>query len=223
VTKQPPLITPDGTELSLDTSEWWLSGGAVHVQAAVRALVDRRRPTSGPTTTRASTATARRGSSGSSLGQVRRRRPARQRAGGRRTSPATSSRPTTCATSWTRLKRTTPSFELQASGSIRRDKITYGLSLKVGGALLEPDVRHYVSAAPSMTWDHRQTTSTLSFDAAITKRELPGPHPDELDNADYELISRASYAEPISLSGSLNLRVFWDRSNDALNDRLDDM
>jgi hypothetical protein len=52
---------------------------------------------------------------------------------------------------------------------------------------------------------------------------VPGPHPDEIDNADYELISRSSYAEPVSASGSFNVRVYWERTNGARNDRLDSM
>jgi hypothetical protein len=221
VTKQPPLITPDGTELSLDTSEWWLSGGAVHVQ-----LLSEHWSIGGETNVWTN----------DDKGQYRYGWDAKLGLEWDKFA-ADDPRGNALAVAYIagyqleaynlrnelgQTKARYPKHELQASGSIRRDKITYGLSLKVGGALLEPDVRHYVSAAPSMTWnlgDH----VTLSFDAAITKRELPGPHPDELDNADYELISRASYAEPISLSGSLNLRVFWDRSNDALNDRLDDM
>jgi hypothetical protein len=115
-----------------------------------------------------------------------------------------------------------PTHRLSASGSFRRDKITYGLDLSVGGAVLKARRRHSVSAAPSVSWTIGSHVD-LSLDLSITKREVPGPHPDEIDNADYELISRSSYAEPVSIWGSFNVRLYWERTNGARNDRLDSM
>ena len=40
---------------------------------------------------------------------------------------------------------------------------------------------------------------------------------------DYQQLSRLSYAEPLSMNGSFSLRVHWDRTNGARNDRLEDL
>ena len=37
------------------------------------------------------------------------------------------------------------------------------------------------------------------------------------------LLSRLSYAEPLSINGSLNLTIHWDRTNGARNDRFSDI
>ena len=51
----------------------------------------------------------------------------------------------------------------------------------------------------------------------ITQQAIPGPG--EVDNTDYESITRASYAEPLQIDGYFNLRVHFDNSNGARNNR----
>jgi hypothetical protein len=115
-----------------------------------------------------------------------------------------------------------PIHGLIASGRVRKDQIEVGISFAVNGMLLHPTLRHNISASPFLKWklgDHVDLSLTLS----MTKRELPGPDPDEIDPSDYAQQSRLSYAEPFALNGSLSLSIHWDRTNGARNDRFEDL
>ena len=65
--------------------------------------------------------------------------------------------------------------------------------------------------------DHVDVGLTFS----LTQRELPGPDKDALDPSDYAQLSRLSYAEPLSLSGSLSLTFHWDPTNGVRNNRIE--
>ncbi len=111
-----------------------------------------------------------------------------------------------------------PIHGLAARGTLRKDKVGVGLSLSVGGELLAPSRRHHVSISPFIEWRlGGHVDLELSF--SVTKRELPGPDESQIDPADYEQLSRLSYAEPLSMNGSMNLTIHWDRTNGARNDR----
>jgi hypothetical protein len=115
-----------------------------------------------------------------------------------------------------------PIHALVASGTLRKDKVGIGLSLSVGGELLHPGRRNHISASPFIEWqlgDHIDLNVSLSF----TQRALPGPDPTLVDESNYQLISRLSYAEPRSMNGSLHLTFHWDRTNGARNDRVTDI
>ena len=115
-----------------------------------------------------------------------------------------------------------PVHTLVASGTIRRDKVGLGLSLSAGGELIHPDRRHDLSASPYVEIQlGGHVDLNLSF--SITKRELPPPDESMIDPADFELLSRLSYAEPLSMNGSLNVTIHWDRTNGARNDRFSDI
>jgi hypothetical protein len=115
-----------------------------------------------------------------------------------------------------------PKHTLVASGEIRKDKIGIQLSVRAGGELLHPRRRHELSASPGLEiqiGDHVD----INFSFSITKRELPGPDPDAVDPTDYAQLSRLSYAEPLSMYGSFSVKIHWDRTNAARNDRLEDL
>jgi len=115
-----------------------------------------------------------------------------------------------------------PVHGLVASGNLRKDKISLGLSLSAGGELIHPKRRHNLSASPYVEIQlGGHVDLNLSF--SITKRELPAPDKTQIDPGDFEQLSRLSYAEPLSMSGSLNLTIHWDRTNGARNDRFSDI
>ena len=109
---------------------------------------------------------------------------------------------------------------VHATGTIRHDGINYGLSLAIAGEVIRPDRRHSLSASPFISWQLGGHVD-LSLSLSATRRELPGPDPDALDESDYQQVTRASYAEPFSASGWFSVRIHWDPTNGARNDRLD--
>jgi hypothetical protein len=115
-----------------------------------------------------------------------------------------------------------PYHGLIASGSVRKDKVTVGLSLTAQAEVLKPQRRHSLSASPYI---EVQLGAHVDLNASfsITKRELPAPDESQIDPSDYALLSRLSYAEPLSINGSLNVTIHWDRTNGARNDRLEDL
>lgn len=115
-----------------------------------------------------------------------------------------------------------PWHGIVASGSLRKDKVTVGLSVSALLEVVHPERRHSLSASPYV---EVQIGSHIDLSASfsITKRELPAPDETQIDPSDYETSSRLSYAEPLSINGSLNLTIHWDRTNGARNDRLDDL
>ena len=63
----------------------------------------------------------------------------------------------------------------------------------------------------------------FSVGFSIAKRELPGPDLDAIDPSDFEQLSRLSYADPLQVNGFVNVRLHWDRTNGARNDRFDNL
>jgi hypothetical protein len=113
-----------------------------------------------------------------------------------------------------------PVHGVNATGSVRHDRISYGLTLESDVQLNHPSRRYQITASPFVTiqvGDH--VDLNLSF--SITKRQLPAPDPTAIDPADYEQLSRLSYAEPLSMFGGVGLSIHWDPTNGARNDRLD--
>jgi hypothetical protein len=113
-----------------------------------------------------------------------------------------------------------PVHGLNAVGSVRHDRIGFGLELEAEAQLLHPTRRHSVTVSPFMEvqlGDHVD----LALSMSLTRRELPGPDPAAIDPSDYEQLSRLSYAEPLSISGTLNISIHWDATNGVRNDRIE--
>lgn len=111
-----------------------------------------------------------------------------------------------------------PVHGVAASGAVRKDKVSFGLYVAVRGELIHPERRYTISASPYVEWqlgDHVD----VSFNVSATARALPAP---VLDEASFEQVIRAAYAEPFSAYGSFNLRLHWDRTNGVRNDRFSD-
>jgi hypothetical protein len=115
-----------------------------------------------------------------------------------------------------------PTHEIVATGSVRKDKVTLGLSLLARAMVLHPMRRHTLSASPNIevqVGDHVD----FSVGFSIAMRELPGPDLDAIDPSDFEQLSRLSYADPLQVNGFVNVRLHWDRTNGARNDRFDNL
>lgn len=112
-----------------------------------------------------------------------------------------------------------PAHGINANGSVRRDKITYGVNLESDVQLNRPGRRYNVTASPYITIQLGKHVD-LSLSGSLTNRELPAPDPDAIDMADFDLLSRLSYAEPLSLSGSIGLSIHFDPTNGIRNNRI---
>lgn len=109
-----------------------------------------------------------------------------------------------------------PTALLVLDGSVRKDTTEFGVDLWAGTQLDQPFQRYVLSASGDVDLslgDHVD----LSFSAGLTRQAIPGPA--ELDTSSYEAVTRADYAEPLSLWGNTNLRVHWDHTNGARNNR----
>lgn len=108
-----------------------------------------------------------------------------------------------------------PQHTLGAAASLRRDKISYNLSLHAESELIDPTRRFSVSATPGVEiklGDHVD----LSLELSVTRRELPAF---DIPEDDPEAIGRAAYAQPTSAYGSASVRFHWDATNGARNNR----
>lgn len=102
-----------------------------------------------------------------------------------------------------------------AFASVRKDKVSFRLSVRAGGEVVRPDRRYTLSASPGVEiqlGDHVD----LGFDLSMTRRELPEF---VIPEDDPQAVGRADYAEPTSIYGSFNVRLHWDASNGARNNR----
>lgn len=112
-----------------------------------------------------------------------------------------------------------PVHGIDAIGSVRHDRITYGLQLESNVQLDHPRRRYALTASPYTTiqlGDHIDLA--LSF--SITKRELPAPDPSVIDPSDFQQLSRLQFAEPLSMNASFRLDFHWDATNGQRNDRI---
>jgi hypothetical protein len=112
-----------------------------------------------------------------------------------------------------------PIHKVAAVGSYRKDKVLFGLDLQVGSQMFHPMRRHELSASPSLEIQLGARVD-LSMSFSITKRALPAPDEREINPEDYAQLSRLSYAEPLSMSGTFTFKLHWDRTNGVRNDRL---
>lgn len=108
---------------------------------------------------------------------------------------------------------------IDAVGSVRHDRITYGLRLDSNVQLDHPRRRYALTASPYTTiqlGDHLD----LSLSFSVTKHELPGPDPAVIDPSDFQQLSRLQFAEPLSMNASVSIDFHWDATNGQRNDRI---
>ena len=109
-----------------------------------------------------------------------------------------------------------PTHMLLVEGTLQRDTVEVSLELGAQGELLHPLRRYGLGADLDLDLtlgDHVD----FGFSLGVTQQAIPGPG--EVDNTDYESITRASYAEPLQVNGHFNLRIHFDNSNGARNNR----
>ncbi|MBA3465100.1 MAG: hypothetical protein H0T46_34525 [Deltaproteobacteria bacterium] len=114
---------------------------------------------------------------------------------------------------------TYPVHGIEAFGSVRHDRISFGLSLESEAQLAHPTRRHSITVSPFIQVQLGDRVD-LELSLSLTQRELPGPDPAAIDPADFEQQSRLSFAEPLSISGTFSLNIHFDPSNGVRNDRL---
>ncbi|HEY4181253.1 MAG TPA: hypothetical protein VGM90_30620 [Kofleriaceae bacterium] len=112
-----------------------------------------------------------------------------------------------------------PVHGIDASGSVRHDKIQYGINMESDIQMNRPGRRYQLTASPFVAFQIGAHVD-LSLNYSLTKRELPAPDPNSIDPSDYEQISRLSYAEPLAMSGSIGLTIHLDPTNGARNNRM---
>ncbi|MDB4958472.1 MAG: hypothetical protein JWO36_6041 [Myxococcales bacterium] len=113
-----------------------------------------------------------------------------------------------------------PLHGIDAFGSVRHDKISYGLTLSTDVQLNHPGRRHLLTAAPFVTIQiGNHIDVNLAF--SITQRQLPAPDPNAIDPSDYAQLSRLSYAEPLAMSGTVGFTIHWDPTNGDRNNRIE--
>lgn len=113
-----------------------------------------------------------------------------------------------------------PLHGIDAVGSVRHDRISYGLTLSSDVQVNRPARRHMFTASPFVTIQlGGHVDLNLAF--SITQRQLPAPDEAAIDPSDFAQLSRLSYAEPLSMNGSVGLTFHLDPTNGARNDRLE--
>ena len=219
INRQPPLTLEDGTVVSLDTNTWFIRPGAEFIQllnehwsTGIGSFTNFEDPKGQfvySNRTRAAIEWDRFASDDPrgnrlgvfySLGWITERYRVRNEIGERFASY--------------------PVHGVSAVGSMRFDKLQLGLEMELEMQLLHPMRRRRLTVSPQVAiklGDHVDVGLTFS----LTQRELPGPDMDALDPSDYAQLSRLSYAEPLSMNGSLQLTFHWDPTNGVRNDRIE--
>ncbi len=219
VNRQPPLTLDDGTIVSLDTNSWAIRPGAEYIEllnehwstgvGSYTSFEDPKGQFAYSNRTRAAIEWDRFASDDPrgnrlgvfySAGWVTERYHVRNEIG--------------------ETFATYPIHGLSAVGSMRFDKLQLALEMEFEAQLLHPMRRRRLTVSPQIglkLGDHVDVGLTFS----LTQRELPGPDKDALDPSDYAQLSRLSYAEPLSLSGSLSLTFHWDPTNGVRNNRIE--
>ncbi|HEY0252591.1 MAG TPA: hypothetical protein VGC41_13745, partial [Kofleriaceae bacterium] len=108
---------------------------------------------------------------------------------------------------------------IDASGSVRRDGVSYGLTLSSDIQLNHPTRRHTFTAAPVVTFQIGRHID-LSLTLSVTQRELPKPDLRYVNPSDFQTLSRLSFAEPFAITGTIGLTLHWDPTNGERNDRI---
>jgi len=111
-----------------------------------------------------------------------------------------------------------PSHGALAIGSVRKDKMKFGLNASVFSQMFAPRTRYVVTVSPSVELQLGPRVD-LSFSFGITKQAVPGPR--DINAENFEEVTRASYAEPLRLNTWLNLNIHWDRTDSGRNNRWD--
>ena len=219
--RQPSLVLEDGTMVSLDTERWFVRAGAEYV-----ALLDDCWSIGAGSYTNFEDAEGQFEYSNRSRLAIEWDKFASDDPRGNRLGVFYSvgwmtAERSTCGTRSASGSRPTRSMASRRSGRSATTRSASGSRWRSTPELfLHPTLRRSLTVSPFVEiklGDHVDVSLSMS----ITQRELPAPDADAIDPSDFEQLSRLSYAEPLSISGSLNLRIHWDPTNGARNNRLE--
>lgn len=108
-----------------------------------------------------------------------------------------------------------PQHNLGLAASLRRDKVTLSASASATAELVHPARRYTLSLSPGVEIQLGAHVD-LALSWSITRRELPEF---VIPEDDPQAVGRAEYAEPTSMDGSVSIRLHWDATNGARNNR----
>ncbi len=109
-----------------------------------------------------------------------------------------------------------PTHMLLAGGQIRVDTVELGVDLAAKAELLHP-LRRYTLSADTWTDLKLGDHVDLNLSLGVTRQAIPGPA--SVDLGDYSTVTRLDYAEPLQIYSNVNLRLHWDNTNSARNNR----
>jgi hypothetical protein len=219
ISRQPPLVLDDGTVIDLDSERWNLSGGAEHIELLNRCWSLGAGSYTGFDDEKGQYVYRNRTRAALEWDRFQSDDPRGNRLG------------VFYSLGWVTEKYHLPNVRherfasypvhgLNAVGSVRHDKVSFGLQLEAEAMLLHPMRRHSFGLSPFVQLkigDHVD----LELSLQLNQREFPDPDPAAIDPSDYELQSRLSYAEPFSIGGTLSLNIHWDATNGVRNDRIE--
>lgn len=217
--RQPPLVLDDGTRVSLDTQSWFIRAGAEYIE-----LLDEHWSLGAGSYTNFEDPKAQYKFSNRSRAALEWDKFASDDPRGNRLAFFYH---LGWVTERYRVRNelgesfaTYPVHGINAIGSLRHDRLEFGLELETEVQLLHPNRRRVVTLSPHIgikLGDHVD----LGLSISLTQRQIPSPDEDAIDPSDYAQLSRLSYAEPLSISGSLSISLHWDPSNGVRNDRIE--
>jgi hypothetical protein len=101
-------------------------------------------------------------------------------------------------------------------GTVRRDRLQYHLRASAMAQVSEPRTRYVLDLSPQLSTNLGDHVD-LELSLGLTRQAVPGPR--AIDQDDFGAVTRASYAEPLRLQGSIAVRLYWDRTNPDRNNR----
>ncbi len=113
-----------------------------------------------------------------------------------------------------------PTDILVGSGSVRVDTVQLTAYLSARSQLYPFFQRYLFSGSVQTTLtigDHVD----LQVQIDATQQAIPGPA--TIDTSNYEAVTRASYAQPLEVQGSFDLKFHWDNTNSARNNRFNEV
>jgi hypothetical protein len=111
-----------------------------------------------------------------------------------------------------------PTAMVLVQGEVQFDRV--GLNLDLGAQAQVPrTLRRYVLSGETYVELQVGTHLDLDLGYGITQQAVPGPA--DIDQGDFEQVKRASYAQPLSMWGNVNLRIHFDPTNGVRNNRFE--
>jgi hypothetical protein len=112
-----------------------------------------------------------------------------------------------------------PTHGLVGTASVRKDHVTYGLSLSAAAQIALGVPRRVVLEADPSIQLQLGPHLDIEVSGGVTDQEVPGPDPTKIDPNNFAQISRLQYAEPLQINVFFNVQFHWDRTDPSRNNR----